>query len=83
MFLISVQKHRTIVMRFQRVTTIYVSSRNMKISGVLSENFQFLVVKFSIYLNRRVFSQSLKTRVPGTHCSEVKESLIRLRWALF
>ena len=26
-----------------------------KISGFLSENFQFLVVKFSIYLNRRVF----------------------------
>ena len=25
-----------------------------KISEVLSENFQFLVVKFSIYLNRRV-----------------------------
>ena len=27
----------------------------MKISDFLSENFQFLVVKFSIYLNRRVF----------------------------
>ena len=27
----------------------------MKISEVLSENFQFLVVKFSTYLNRRVF----------------------------
>ena len=27
----------------------------MKISEFLSENFQFLVVKFSIYLNRRVF----------------------------
>ena len=26
-----------------------------KISELLSENFQFLVVKFSIYLNRRVF----------------------------
>ena len=26
-----------------------------KISVFLSENFQFLVVKFSIYLNRRVF----------------------------
>ena len=26
-----------------------------KISEFLSENFQFLVVKFSIYLNRRVF----------------------------
>ena len=27
----------------------------MKISEFLSENFQFLEVKFSIYLNRRVF----------------------------
>ena len=26
-----------------------------KISDFLSENFQFLVVKFSIYLNRQVF----------------------------
>ena len=26
-----------------------------KISELLSENFQFLVVKFSMYLNRRVF----------------------------
>ena len=32
-----------------------VLSRNMKISEFLSENFQFLVVKFSIYLNRRFF----------------------------
>ena len=27
----------------------------MKIPEFLSENFQFLVAKFSIYLNRRVF----------------------------
>ena len=26
-----------------------------KISGFLSENFQFFVVKFSVYLNRLVF----------------------------
>ena len=30
-------------------------SRNMKNISFLSENFQFLMVKFSIYLNRRVF----------------------------
>ena len=30
------------------------------ISEFLSENYQFLVVKFSIYLNRRVFVMSLK-----------------------
>ena len=35
---------------------IYVLSRNMKnIKFFLSENFHFLVVKFSVYLNRRVF----------------------------
>ena len=28
----------------------------MKLSDFLSENFPFLVVKFSIYLNRRVFA---------------------------
>ena len=62
-FLISAQKHRLWVLvrtasarRFLRVPTIYVLSRNMKnISVFLSENFQFLEVKFSIYLNRRVF----------------------------
>ena len=37
-------------------TTIYVLSRNMKdIRVFLSENFQFLEVKFTMYLNRRVF----------------------------
>ena len=37
-------------------TAIYILSRNMKISEfVLSENFHFLVVKFSVYLKRRVF----------------------------
>ena len=40
----------------RRIPTIYVLSRNMKNIGIfLSENFYFLVVKFSIYLNRRVF----------------------------
>ena len=29
--------------------------KKKKISEFLSENFQFLVVKFSAYLNRRVF----------------------------
>ena len=62
-FLISTQKHRLWVLvrtasarRFLRAPTIYVLNRNMKkISEVLSENFQFLVVKLSVYLNRRVF----------------------------
>ena len=37
-------------------TIIYVLSRNVKtIRFFLSENFHFLVVKFSVYLNRHVF----------------------------
>ena len=31
-----------------------------KIAEFLSENFQFLMVKFSIYLNRRVFVKKKK-----------------------
>ena len=44
----------------ERVPTIYVLSRNMKkkkkkkILEFLSENFQFLLLKFSVNLNRRV-----------------------------
>ena len=42
--------------RFQRVPTIYVLSRNMKnIRDFYLKIFSFLEVKFSIYLNRRVF----------------------------
>ena len=39
------------------VPTIYVFSRNMKIFifFFLPENFRFLVIKFSVYLNRHVF----------------------------
>ena len=61
-FLISAQKHRLWVLvrttspsRFQRVSTNYVLSRNIKNIRILSENFQFLMVKISIYLNRCVF----------------------------
>ena len=40
-------------------TTIFVLSRTMKqYQSFLSENFQVLEVKFSIYLNRRVFVMS-------------------------
>ena len=59
-FLISAQKHRlrvlirtTLVRQFYQVPTIYVFLTEIwKISEFLSENFQFLVVKFSLYLNR-------------------------------
>ena len=49
--------------RFKRVhvPTIYVLSSNIKISFFfLSENFQFSDVKFSTYLNRRVFVMDSK-----------------------
>ena len=53
-FLISTQKHR--------LWAVLTSTHNLcfeqkyeKISEFLSENFQFLEVKFSIYLYRRVF----------------------------
>ena len=69
-FLILLKKHRLWVLvrtasprRFKRVPTIYVLSRNIyvlsrnmkNIRNFLSENFPFLVVKFSIYMNRHVF----------------------------
>ena len=57
-FHISAQKHRlwVLVRTASPVPTIYVLSRNMKnIIFFLSENFQFLEVNFSIYLNWRVF----------------------------
>ena len=62
-FLISAQKHRLWVLvrtastrRFNRVPTIYVLSRNMKnIIIFYVKNCHFLVIKFSVYLNRRVF----------------------------
>ena len=61
--LISAQKHRLWVLvrtaspkRFKQVPTIYVLSRNMKSTRIFHPKvFNFLVVKFSIYLNRRVF----------------------------
>ena len=34
---------------------LYVLSRNMKSTGFSSESFHFLVIQFSIHLNRRVF----------------------------
>ena len=37
-----------------------------KISEFLSENFQFLVVKFSIYLHRRVFVMQSSMNMTGT-----------------
>ena len=62
-FLISAQKHRLWVlvrigspMRFKRVITIYVFEQKYEnYQNFSSENFHFVVVKFWIYLNRRVF----------------------------
>ena len=39
----------------------------MKNISFLSENFQFLEVKFSVYLNRRVFVMSIITSSQAIH----------------
>ena len=67
-FLISAKKHRlwVLVRTASNEYTFYVLSRNMKnIRVYLSENFQFLEVKFSICLNRCVLVM-LDTLVKGT-----------------
>ena len=72
-FLISAQKHR------MWVPTIYVLSRNMKkYHNFLSENFHFLVVKFSVYLNRRVFLMR------DLECSALGDNwlMITVKWYL-
>ena len=60
-FLISAQKHRLWVL-VRTAEAVLTSTHNLcfeqkyeKYQNFLSKNFQFLVVKFSIYLNRRVF----------------------------
>ena len=69
-FLIFARKHRLWVLvrtasarRFERVPTIYVLSRYMKnIRIFYLKIFLFLVVKFSIYLNKRVFVMDLEIK---------------------
>ena len=54
--------------RFQRVPIIYALNRNMKnIRAFVSENFQYFEVKFSIYLNRRVFVMRYMYTCAKTH----------------
>ena len=66
-FLISAQKHRLWVL-VRTASTTYVLSRHMKnIRIFVSENFQFLEVKVSIYLNRRVFIMVLDA-IDGKLC---------------
>ena len=93
--LISAQKHRLWVLvrtaltrRFLRVPTIYVLSRNVKnIRVFLSENFQFLEVKFSIYLNRHIFVIVSSGPLLSIHtffsmqcfCKRTRKAVIRLR----
>ena len=40
---------------------MYVLSRNKKNETFFSENFQFLEVKFSVYLNRHVFVMTYRS----------------------
>ena len=63
-FLISAQKHRLWVL-VRTAEAVLTSTHNLcfkqkyeKYQGFLSENFQFLEVKLSVYLNRRVFVMS-------------------------
>ena len=41
---------------------VYVEQRYEKYQNFLSENFTFLVVKFSIYLNMRVFIMNVEIK---------------------
>ena len=64
--------------------TIYILNRNRKNISFLSENFQFLDVKFSIYLNRRVFVMAFSDLVtemfllPINICDIHKTALLAL-----
>ena len=51
-FLISAKKHRLVL---TSTHNLCFDQKYEKISEFLSENFQFLLVKFSVYLNRHVF----------------------------
>ena len=71
-FVISAQKHRlwVLIRTASRVPTIYVLSRNMKnISIFYLKNCHFLVVKFSVYLNRHVFVMQWR---PWLDCTDVQ-----------
>ena len=51
-----------------RVPTIYVlNKKKEKYQSFISENFQFLVVKFSIYLNRQVFVMNVSNSKGPEH----------------
>ena len=52
-FLISAQKHR--LWALMSTHNLYFEQKHEKYQNFLSENFHFLVVKLSVYLNRHVF----------------------------
>ena len=55
-FLIPAQKQRLwVLVRTAVLTSTHNLCFEQKYQSLLSEKFQFLVVKFSVYLNRRVF----------------------------
>ena len=74
-FLISTEKTLIVGTRKNRLPTIYVLSRNMKKYQNFYPKTQFLVVKFSICLHRRVFIMS-SIRVTE---SEVVDTLSTLK----
>ena len=50
-----------------RTHNLCIEQKYEKYQNFLSENFPFLVVKFSVYLNRRVFVMNMKFYVECTH----------------
>ena len=69
--LISAQKHRLLVLGEAVLTSTHnlcFEQKYEKYQSFSSENFQFLEVKFSIYLNRRVFVMNINLCPIGSFC---------------
>ena len=58
-------------------------SRNLKISKFLSEFFQFLEVKFSIYLNRGIFVMGLTSSSASRYLKVQVTRMCGLRYLYF
>ena len=64
-FLIFARKHRLWVAEAVLTSThnLYFEQKYEKYHFFLSENFQFLEMKVSVYLNRRVFGMNKRTQI--------------------
>ena len=52
---------------------LYFEQKFEKYQNFLSENFHFFVVKFSVYLNRRVFVMPYKCHLFRKHLSDFSQ----------